>query len=480
MNAGSEMELRIHSGVHAGASALLDLHSQVLGADPGCDFVLGDAGILPQQVRLEYGPTGWSVLEWSASSEVPGKAQALQPGVLHKAGPLVISINDPQAPWPPTQDIDAMLVSTQADTPEQAEARTEPAWDKAAEAMPQELAQETTEEIRRDLATTAVLQAPRNNTWSTRSTRITIAALLAVIAGTLVWVLLPGHGDGDVAQRSKLASATRAVSSGAPVGRAAIDAVILAQGLAQRVKVETDPQGRLLVRAALLSDDEYEKLALALSALAPRPALAVTTEQDLQLAVSEALTRNTAELESPITARHMGGGQFRLEGTLRSAEERSALLAILKGDLPALVVLESGLLVPQDLAQRMLDELRQADFANLVGQWTDGRLDMIIRLAQADVPRWEQLLANVARKHKVLFSVKVLFSNNATVVRKSATEALPFHLQSVVSGGTPYVVLDGGVKLLLDGRSQGWRLVSVEAASVVFESAGAKRVVVQR
>jgi hypothetical protein len=57
---------------------------------------------------------------------------------------------------------------------------------------------------------------------------------------------------------------------------------------------------------------------------------------------------------------------------------------------------------------------------------------------------------------------------------------LPFRLKSVVGGDTPYVVLGGGEKLLLQGQSQGWRLVSIDPDSVVFEGQQARKVVVQR
>ena len=462
MSTTASLELRIHSGAHAGASEPLDAQSHVLGAGQECDFVLGDAGLLPQQVRLEMGPEGWRMLRWGEASDLPGDAVTLAPGVLHLAGPLVISIDTPQAPWPPAEQVSALLNLPTAEV-------------EIADDTPAMAIDEVLESAEEPLSEAPVLaaepQPPRH------IHRAVMGSMVALIVGALIWVVLP-----KTSLKAGNAEASVAATSPKVIGaQTAIDAIILAQGLADRVTTEPDALGKFRVRAALLTDDEYEKLALALSALTPRPALAVTTEQDLQILVGESVARQSAELSTPITARHMGGANFRVEGTLHDSEERNAFLGRLKNDLPALVVLESGLLTPEDLAQRLLDELRGANFAEINGQWTDEHLQMSISLAQADVPNWEQLLARVARKHKVPFNVSLTLQEKAASKKlPRALASLPFHLQSVVSGGTPYVVIDGGVKLLLDGRSQGWRLVSIDPGSVVFEGDHSNRVVVER
>jgi type III secretion protein D len=464
MSKTSELELRIHSGSNAGAREPLDAQSYVLGAGDTCDFVLGDADLLPQQLHLEFDPTGWRMRRWGPSEDKPGDAEILELGLLYAVGPLVISINNPRAPWPGTSEIGALL-SKQADERDLADAITDHAED--------EVATETPVAPTEESAHAKGQRPPR------QANRTIIAVLLAVIVGPLLWVLLPHKRDMDSAVTKSAAPTVQAGPTSILLAQAAINAIILNQGLADRVNVQHDQQGKLVVRAALLSEDEYEKLARALSAINPRPALAVTTEQDLKIAVGDAVARSSVELETPISIRHLGGAQFRLEGTLRSDAERSAFLTRLKNGLPAMAVLELGLLIPEDLAKKMLNELREANFADTAGGWIDGRLQMVTRLVQSDVPEWERILVSVARKYKVPFSVKVtvLPKNNA---RAGTLTSLPFHLQSVVGGETPYVVLEGGIKLLLDGRSQGWRLASIDPTSVVFEGANAKRVVLER
>lgn len=468
MDNAEALELRIHSGNHAGASEALGASSQSLGTSDECDFVLSDAGLLPQQLRLESGPAGWCLLGCSDASEAAGAAVALTPGVLQKVGPLVISVDRPQAPWPTAQQINALL---QRPTPEAhvSAALASPVLEEAAESVllaPSEVPV---------LALQAPTPTPTNSPIARPFNRRLIASLLALIVCALVWVLLPKMApQGANAQAHVTAPTTEAA-------RSAIDAIIQAQGLAGRVSTEPDAPGKLRVRAALLSEDEYEKLALALSALRPRPALTVTTEQDLQLMVGEAIARQSGELSTPIVVRHMGGANFRIEGTLANSEERNAFFGRLKNDLPALVLLESALMTPEDLAQGLLEELRGAKLAEINGHWTGERLQMTVSVAQTEVPRWEQLLARVAPNHKVPFSVTLIPQKESASKRLPlALASLPFHVQSVVSGATPYVVIDGGEKLLIDGRVHGWRLVSVDPESVVFEGGQAKRLLVER
>lgn len=469
MDTAEALELRIHSGEHAGASEALGEQNHVLGADPACDFVLGDAGLLPQQVRLEFGAAAWRLLHCGDATDKADDAVDLAPGVLHRAGPVVISIDHADAPWPQAGQISALLNRPALDA-DLIEVAVPPAIEEAADPVIQAQDEEPA-------AVLAPEQEPQRKPPRSLS-RPLIGSLLAVIVGALVWVVVPKTPlkAGNAQAKVAAAPATQAAGS-----RAAIEAIILAQGLAGRVSTESEASGQIRVRAALLSEDEYEKLALALSALRPRPAMSATTEQDLQTMVAEALARESAELGTPLTAKHTGGGNFRIEGTLRDSAERSALLGRLKTALPAGVLVESALLTPEDLAQGLLEELRGADFAGLKGEWREGRLQMSISLTQDEVPNWEQHLSRVARKYKVPFNVSLALQEK-TLSKKlpKGLASLPFQLQSVVSGATPYVVIDGGVKVLLDGRAQGWRLVSVNPAAVEFEGDHAKRVVVER
>ena len=512
------LQLRIHSGAHAGASEALDATSQLIGAGLDCDFVLVDAGLLALQARLDAGPLGWRLLCWTSASDEPGAGVDMVPGALYAIGPVVISIDSPQAPWPGPEAVAEALLARVPDAGAApkgvdpgavagADARSgtaAPDQTDAGAALPiggaggadgpgdgADQAGETGYVDGVGASGGSPRRVGRGAGALSRSTMSSvIAALVCLIVGSLLWVLWPkGQLDGGDAATVAGAAATGSAASAAVAsgvarlgaGGDAIDTVIRSLALSQRVSVEQGVGGQPVVRAALLSDDEYEQLALALSRLSPRPALAVTTEQELGVAVKELVEREALELKTGLSARQTGVGRYQIVGKLGDAKVRDALLQRLRDGLPAVVVLEPALTLPEDVAQRLMEDLRNAKLADIDGQWQDGRLRMQVSLLPTDVPRWEQLLASAARKHDVPFTVALkLRTAPATNRLPEVLASLPFKLQSVVSGDTPYVVVGDGAKLLLEGSLKGWRLVSIDPASVVFEGDNASRIVVNR
>ena len=496
------LQLRIHSGAHAGASEALDATSQSIGAGLDCDFVLADAGLLALQARLDAAPLGWRLLCWTSASDEPGAAVDMVPGALYAIGTVVISIDSPQAPWPGHEavaeallarvpDAGAMPEDAQADAAAQAGAAAafaDAATDTVGAKGAGEPGNTNSVGVEPGGADDANQTKGRSGVGPAALSRpvvySAIASLVAIIVGGLLWVLWPkdpaeGVGAGAVAGAVVPGGAASASRLGAGVD--AIGTVIQSLGLSQRVSVEQGGSGQPLVRAALLSDEEYEQLALALSRLSPRPALAVTTEQELGVVVKELVEREALELKTGLSARQTGAGRYQIVGKLSDAKARDALLQRLREALPAVVVLEQAVTLPEDVAQRLLEDLRSAKLADIDGQWQDGRLRMQVSLLPADVPRWEQLLATAARKHDVPFTVALkLRTAPATNRLPEVLASLPFQLQSVVSGETPYVVMGDGAKLLLQGSLKGWRLVSIDPSSVVFEGDNARRVVVNR
>ena len=287
-----------------------------------------------------------------------------------------------------------------------------------------------------------------------------------------MWVLGPDLG------KPKEALAASSTTPHSASGREAVNQVIQALGLGARVIVVDGPTDLPLVSAALLNEVEYESLAMALSQLTPRPGLTATTEQDLINTLHELLASQALELKTVLGSKHLGGGSFQIEGNMETANARSSLMSYLTNTLPAVVSLKSALTVPEDLAQGMLAELQEAGLVNINGIWTEGRLRLNIRLTAGQVPLWEQLLARVARKYGVPFTATLNLTPGSS--HPTAFATLPFRLKAVVSGEAPYVVLDSDDKILLEGRSQGWQLMSISLDAVVFENKKTDRVVVQR
>jgi len=98
---GPVLQLRILSGMHAGACAPLDGDAYLLGALDDCDFVLTDAGVQPHHARLSRTDGGWQ-LDWVAQEggEPVLAPMRLESGKAVPMGPIVVAVDDALAPWP--------------------------------------------------------------------------------------------------------------------------------------------------------------------------------------------------------------------------------------------------------------------------------------------------------------------------------------------------------------------------------------------
>lgn len=446
-------ELRILTGIHAGARAPLPDGEATIGTSPSCDFVVTDEGILPEHARLTPQEAGWTV-HWSQDSA--GGIARLAPGAGLAVGPVLVTVSAANAPWPDELPPAAL----QPETPPAPE---------AAEARP------VAESPVATLEAPAVGPGPAS-TGKKESAR----PLMSLVLGALLAALLTGFA---LMWASRPMPASPTVPAPAAVAdpdtmRARILAAITELGLQQHVAIEPDGKGGLAVRAVLVSDEQAEALATAMLRLSPRPLLQIATEGDLRQAVSEAVDRLAIELQANLTAIYLGQGRFRIDGRLTNEAEREGLLSNLRAQFPQVAAFESGLVTPESAAGRMVADLQAAGIAQVQGRWQDARLWLDVRLAEIDIPRWEQALARVSARHNLPFSAQLEILPGPPAGMASA--ALPFRLHSVVSGATPYVVLADGTKVLTGGNHLGWQLVEVSAQRVVFEGAGGRRAEVPR
>jgi type III secretion system YscD/HrpQ family protein len=462
------LELRVHSGVHAGACERLTQASYTIGSDAACDVVLSDANMESHHACLVQAGSTW-LLQLDAA-ETP-----VELGTLYPLGPLWMSVNLRGAPWPAVDEARPPTLPAPPSSPSPAEA-SGPMAELAASAL-EPFEPNNTADPLEETGTKPAPQARRSKAATAALSFALMGALMAVTVSVVAWTLWPdAQRSLDAATTAQPSSEGRPVNAGQHID--AVRQVITSLGMSGQVTADVGPGGLPLVKATLISDDNYETLAMALSNLNPRPALEVTTEQDLSSQLKVLLSEQADELDTALESHHVGAGKFKIVGKLASPEQRLALLSHLKTALPAAVTLESALSVPEERAQGMLKELLGSGLAQIRGRWLAGRLDMAIELDAPDVPRWEQLLVLAARKSDVPFTARVSIRPNR--VLPTVLAQLPFRLQSVVGGDTPYVVLGGGEKLLLQGQSQGWRLVSIDPGSVVFEGQQARKVVVQR
>lgn len=445
MKQGDRMiELRVLTGTHAGARALLAAQPQRLGQGENCDLILSDEGVLPQHARLEAQAEGEGgvLLHWE-DGHAP--ALLLQPGDGVAIGPVLVAIDHADAPWR-----DAVTLRTpEPGTGEDAPPPASPAAASAPQALPG--------------------VSHRSLAPGGRRRAAVIAVLAVAAAGAFMWSI----------RRPGMPEPAAVVTPVHPVDpRQAVQRALAHLPLSGRVRIELAPDGTALVRARLPSDDEAEALALALARLSPRPGLVLLTERELLAAVTDFVARRAAENGRPLRARALGDGRFAVDGLVADDSQRNQLQADLAAALGGEATFEWQVATLPEAAGALVEDLRQAGFPQVDGRWSesDAVAALDVALDEAQLRRWEQALVRVARRHEIPFRVTLR-------LRPTLARETPYAgpaIRSIVGGPQPYVVLADGRKLLPGGEAEGWRLVEVLARSIVLESPRGERITLER
>ncbi|MDP3139362.1 MAG: hypothetical protein Q8N17_23875, partial [Burkholderiaceae bacterium] len=421
----------------------------ILGGAGECDIVLADPGIEAKHLRLLRLDGGWQ-LEWIASAERAGPYEtlAVRPGQAVLAGPVMLSIDEAEALWPILEQIVLVTPAMARPAPE----------DLGGAVRPQSI---SVGGARRMLARRAV-------GWSA-----TVAAAGVSAAALVAW---PANHPPSSGEARDLASREVTVARPPAAQKLAIETALAGLGLAGRAKVEA-AGSQWLVRAAVMSDAESESLAAALARLHPAPALRMTTEQDLRDEVADLLLRVAPEYRGSVRLRYAGEARFRVEGQMEKAADRERLMLALKSAFPQVAGWDNALLTSEEMAGKLLAELRARGDWEIVGTWDTNVLHMKVRLNGPDRGPWERELQAAALSYPAAFIADVTAAPAREPTRKSVP--LPFEVRGVVGGNLPYVVLSDGHKLARGGTWQGWSLGTVSASEIVFEN-GASRSVIAR
>ena len=156
---------------------------------------------------------------------------------------------------------------------------------------------------------------------------------------------------------------------------------------------------------------------------------------------------------------------------------RAKLLRTVGAAFPPVREWENAVLTGEETADKLLADLRSRGW-QITSEWDKGTLEIEVTLQQREVPQWERALFDVANGAAVPFHAKLSFVQPAAAARVSEAR-LPFQIRGVVGGDMPYVLLPDGEKLAQGGTWQGWRLATISANQIVFDS-GARRAVIQR
>ncbi len=414
------LELRVLTGTHAGARALLAEQPQWIGRGDDCALILSDEGLLDQHARIEHRPDGTLLLIGGDEGQAP---VIIRPGESTWVGPVRIAVAVLGSPWH-----DDPPLANAAATPEPETAPEPP---------------------------TPPPRAARHTRWA-----VGAALALCAAAAALVWPLAQTVLSGLSAGAQPAPPALSAPQE--PLGQ-----LIARLGMKGRVTFENaDPQ-RPAVKAQLLSGEEVETLANELSQRQPRPHLTLVDEAQAVAQVAQGVSRLGTLFDATLITHYLGAGRFRVEGQVAEAAQRDQLASDLQDTYPQVVAFEIAIGVRAQVARALVDELKRRGVAQLQARWEQGLLTMDVRVPPGGLPQWEQALLEAASQYEVPFRAQVRGPDATT----DSTEAqrLPFQVRSVIATPLPYIVLSDGRKVATGGEVDGWRLLAIDARTVRFQ-----------
>jgi len=449
MNAAA-FEFRVLSGMQRHARCLAE-DGTVVGSDASCDIVLADKGLAARAGSLRIYEHGWALVRDTAPPLTPASPDENIACAPQEAGgePVVLSFNQPLALGPVWITVarpqDSWLNAPEAANDTVAGGMTETGRDNREPPAHPETASSAPAS---DMATAmpGTPAARRGMGWPAKWA---LGLVVPVLIVAIIIALLP-------ARRAPAPAEDPHRAAQASIGQ--ITSVIERLGLSSRVHVFLSPAGTVSVEGWVRNHDEQDSLAAALSQIWPRPAMRVSNEaQAIRTAQSTLDAFNI--LYKP---RYEGNGHLEVDGITSSARERMSAMDALRARLPGLKILEGHILLASDVTHELTERLTRAGLSGVALNWQANRLEA--DAAALSGPR-------LARLQAVLEDFNAQYFDVATLAHASShpvSDSVPFRIRSVVSGPQPFIVLDGGAKILEGGNYMGFVLEKIEPDRVIF------------
>lgn len=467
----SIQEIRILSGLQAGASLALSPGEYLLGTSEQCDIVLNDRQMMAKHARLIINEQGITI----HSEEGVIFTLAEKPhdgpiglGELFRAGHTWLVVEEADTAWP---DVEAIFS-------EMKPARLAPAGVEDSQEETGEPGFSDLDGLNKevDIGQAAIAEAPftaekdvassptepvalmRNASFLRQHALkgIAVAAVLGIAVLCIVLALTPSVPDKkQLAQQASSENKRR------------IEQLLQNMHLRQRVSVVENKQGKLVVSGYLAKAQDITALMDALVKLNIRPELRLFSEETIVNAANQILL--AAQL--PIKATNLGMGRIQLIGAAANYENIDALMQKMNTSIDGLRGIDSEILVGDQLVAKLRQMIVDNGLAGKVALTinkgeavVNGALDM------REMAQWEQLMAQFVSTYGNILPIRASFPPTANM--------LPFKVLSAFSGEMPFIVTDRGEKVMLGGHIKGYTLVNITEQEIVFD--GPRKVQIQR
>jgi type III secretion protein D len=440
------LELRVLSGLHREARCPA-AHGHLVGTDTACDIVLADVGLPARAARLILNADGWNLSPGDSEPDPDAVAAAPynQPLPL---GPVWLTVARPDDPWEAPPDAQASNAA-----PAGADTAELPAG--AATPDPESNAGYGSEAVHavhvnaRSAGTAD--SAARPGRRHARLMTLSLAAVGLAIAIALILAWLPSSVPKEPMHTDPRIAAEQSI----PTIQAALEHL----GLASRLRVALAPSGTTAQVTGWVRDAaERDALAAALAQIWPMPAMRISIEADVLRTARTILSGYAVKYEP----RYDGEGRLSILGIASDDAVRTEAVEAVRAQLPGMTIMGNAIQLAPAVTDALTRELAAAGLSGVTLTWKRHRLDVdASKLDDDQMIRFEHILSDFNRR---FFDVAA-----PPDTERAAADTVPFGILSVVSGKTPFIVLEDGSKLLVGGTYRRYRLTGIEDKRLTFE-----------
>ena len=485
----SGLELRVLSGVHIGARALLSGQSEfTIGSRPDNDLVLRDAPFASARIILDGARWTWLESELAIEVQLVG-GQAL------RASELLFMLDEPGARW-----VGAEQAEVGYERPASLAAPSEPDASVAAPADPVPDRAEPSLATAADLAVVSPAgesalaaqiadpgRARRPSPWRVPSAlkrpavlapgaAVVAIALVAWTLGADPWRRWVGDRDPTSASVAAAPATDQAVSRADEGDLDRVNLAISTAGFSDVVRASLRSDGRILVQGVVESDEEQELLLRSLLVERKWLAFGLLTQSEFRARVRE-LRR---ALPPGFEVKDLPEGRIELSGLALEAGDIEQVRALVVRELPETSAVLVNVLTPDLAVARFSSLVRELGFETLRVDWTGERMLVEGTIARASVALWEQTLLrfNSLFGDRLPTRVALSLSDPAPAIAVAMPAAMAARIPpppklprivAVQSGARSYLMFADGNRLLPGGVVNGYRLASIDDESLLFE-----------
>lgn len=455
------LELRILSGLQAGARLRLTQGQYSLGKAELCDIIVAGRGVESLAAELELSADKLYLIPVQSDcglslDEQCSEAVELNISQPFRLGDLWLAVDAENAAWP---EPDSWLLSMLDD--DEAEEEYDDEDDSAADDEDEDEPSPGTPNLRATPTTAApktVVKAAPPASPRRVVAYTALACTLIFIFGTLsVFVLKP---ESAISSTSLLDYSNISVKPAVRAASSRLDSLIADMGYTERLMVHAGDDGPPTITGFLPSEQELALLKARLQEAKFQAVVHINTDDMLKTRL-EAFLR---ERKQPWTVRAVRNGTVIVAGADLTPEQAQSLAAEMRLAVGPIRTVENGEKEAREAYLALQRMLQMEKFSGTVNAMLDG---VTLRLEgkpdSADLSKIEKLLLRFNRQ----------YGNSVELVANfpPPTNHLPFRIRQIVAGPLPYVITDTDTRVYEGGEYLGFRLVSVRDRKLVFSGA---------